>query len=118
LRSREKNEQDIKNEIQAIIRQITASVTFLPVLEEKCVCVFFLISIDKFKMLYWINSFNSKFTGTINILAFTDKDVEVPAEWIDSDPLIIQDPEYVRLRSFSTKNHKVDAIVSYRLGFY
>ncbi|RGB31156.1 HORMA domain-containing protein [Rhizophagus diaphanus] len=88
---KQRTDQEIKNEIQAIIRQITASVTFLPVLEDEC---------------------------TFNILAFTDKDAEVPAEWDDSDPLIIQNPEYVRLRSFSTKNHKVDAIVSYRLGFY
>ena len=77
-----------------------------------CVCVFF-----NFNRFYWINYSILKFIGTINILAFTDKDAEVPAEWDDSDPLIIQNPEYVRLRSFSTKNHKVDAIVSYRLGF-
>ncbi|CAI2168736.1 7102_t:CDS:2 [Funneliformis geosporum] len=81
----------VKNEIQAIIRQITASVTFLPELDDEC---------------------------SFNVLAFTDKNAEVPAEWDDSDPLIIQNPEYVRLRSFSTNNHKVDAIVSYRLGLY
>ncbi|CAB5198849.1 HORMA domain protein [Rhizophagus irregularis DAOM 181602=DAOM 197198] len=64
---KQRTDQEIKNEIQAIIRQITASVTFLPVLEDEC---------------------------TFNILAFTDKDAEVPAEWDDSDPLIIQNPEY------------------------
>lgn len=31
-----KTEKEIHQEIQAIIRQITASVTFLPVIEEKC----------------------------------------------------------------------------------
>ncbi|CAI2168757.1 11033_t:CDS:2 [Funneliformis geosporum] len=66
-------------------------VTFLPELDDEC---------------------------SFNVLAFTDKNAEVPAEWDDSDPLIIQNPEYVRLRSFSTNNHKVDAIVSYRLGLY
>lgn len=35
---KEKTEKEIHNEIQAIIRQITASVTFLPVIEEKCEC--------------------------------------------------------------------------------
>ncbi|KAF9957274.1 Mitotic spindle checkpoint component mad2 [Mortierella alpina] len=32
----EKSEQEIQSEIQAILRQITASVTFLPMLDEKC----------------------------------------------------------------------------------
>lgn len=31
-----KSEKDIHNEIQGIIRQITASVTFLPMLEDQC----------------------------------------------------------------------------------
>ncbi|GBB91600.1 hypothetical protein RclHR1_00190013 [Rhizophagus clarus] len=69
---KQRAEQEIKNEIQAIIRQITASVTFLPVLEDEC---------------------------TFNILAFTDKDAEVPAEWDDSDPHIIQNPEYYYVRN-------------------
>ena len=32
----EKSEDDIKKEISAVIRQITASVTFLPLLESAC----------------------------------------------------------------------------------
>ncbi len=32
----EKSEAEIVSEIQAIIRQITASVTFLPLLDESC----------------------------------------------------------------------------------
>lgn len=32
-----KSEKQIQQEIQAIIRQITASVTFLPLLEHKCI---------------------------------------------------------------------------------
>lgn len=35
---RSKSEKEITQEIQAIIRQITASVTFLPILEEPCAC--------------------------------------------------------------------------------
>lgn len=35
---RSKSEKEITQEIQAIIRQITASVTFLPILEEPCTC--------------------------------------------------------------------------------
>lgn len=33
---RQKSEKDINNEISAVIRQITASVTFLPLLEGAC----------------------------------------------------------------------------------
>lgn len=84
----DKSEKEIHAEIQAIIRQITASVTFLPQLEGRCV---------------------------FNILIYTDKDAEVPTEWIDSDPHMIKDAEQVKLRSFSTNVHKVDALVAYRL---
>ncbi|KAJ1981999.1 Mitotic spindle checkpoint component mad2 [Dimargaris verticillata] len=84
-----KSERAIHAEIAAIIRQITASVTFLPMLEEKC---------------------------TFNILVYADKDAEVPTTWIDSDPHYIKkNSEQVKLRSFSTDVHKVDALVAYRL---
>ncbi|KAG0229660.1 hypothetical protein BGW42_001421 [Actinomortierella wolfii] len=85
---REKTEKEIQMEIQAIMRQITASVTFLPTLDERC---------------------------TWTILCQTEKDVEVPATWSDSDPHIVHNSEQVRLRSFSTNVHRVDALVAYRL---
>lgn len=50
----QKSEAAITQEIQAIIRQITASVTFLPLLNDTC---------------------------TIDLLAYTDKESEVPFEW-------------------------------------
>ncbi|KAJ1956526.1 Mitotic spindle checkpoint component mad2 [Dispira parvispora] len=84
-----KSEKAIHAEIAAIIRQITASVTFLPMLEEKC---------------------------TFNILVYADNNAEVPTTWIDSDPHYIKkNSEQVKLRSFSTDVHKVDALVAYRL---
>ncbi|KAG0227361.1 DNA-binding protein [Mortierella sp. GBAus27b] len=85
----EKTEKEIQAEIQVIMRQITASVTFLPLLDEKC---------------------------TWTILCQTERDAEVPATWTDSDPHLIQNAEQVRLRSFSTNHHKVDALVAYRLN--
>ncbi|CAG8669428.1 10649_t:CDS:2, partial [Dentiscutata heterogama] len=63
---KDKSYDEIQKEIQGIIRQITASVSFLPVLEDKC---------------------------TFSILAYTDKDVEVPAEWRDGDPHLIPNAE-------------------------
>ncbi|KAG9303430.1 hypothetical protein G9A89_013756 [Geosiphon pyriformis] len=86
---KEKSEKEIKQDIQAIIRQITASVTFLPTLEEEC---------------------------TFNVLVYTDREVEVPTDWNDCDPHLIKNPEFVRLRPFSTNYHKVDSMVAYRLN--
>lgn len=86
---KEKTETEIHAEIQAIIRQITASVTFLPMLEGKC---------------------------TFNVLVYADADADVPdEEWGDSDAKEVKNAENVKLRSFSTMNHKIDTIVSYRL---
>ncbi|KAI4720387.1 mitotic spindle checkpoint component mad2 [Aureobasidium sp. EXF-10727] len=86
----EKTDQDVQQEIQSIFRQITASVTFLPMLDGNC---------------------------TFNVLVYADQDSEVPLEWGDSDAKDIQDAEKVQLRSFSTNNHKVDTLVSYRYAF-
>jgi mitotic spindle assembly checkpoint protein MAD2 len=35
----DKSERDIQLEIQAILKQITASVSFLPLLDDKCTCL-------------------------------------------------------------------------------
>jgi mitotic spindle assembly checkpoint protein MAD2 len=86
---KEKTETEIHGEIQAIIRQITASVTFLPMLEGRC---------------------------TFNVLVYADADAKVPdEEWGDSDAKEVKNAENVKLRSFSTMNHKIDTMVSYRL---
>jgi mitotic spindle assembly checkpoint protein MAD2 len=74
-------------EIQAIIRQITASVTFLPLLEDAC---------------------------TIDLLAYTDRDSDVPLEWEESDPRLIDNAANVKLRSFSTSVHNVETMVAYK----
>ncbi|EFN52207.1 hypothetical protein CHLNCDRAFT_59761 [Chlorella variabilis] len=83
----EKAEGQITQEIQAIIRQITASVTFLPLLQDKC---------------------------TIDLLAYTDKENAVPLDWEESDPRYIANAADVKLRAFSTKVHNVEALVSYK----
>ncbi|KAJ5227768.1 hypothetical protein N7489_008476 [Penicillium chrysogenum] len=85
----EKTEKQIQEEIQAIFRQITASVTFLPVLDSDC---------------------------TFNVLVYADADSDVPVEWGDSDAKEIKNAEKVQLRSFSTNNHRVGTLVSYRLA--
>ncbi|KAG0652373.1 Mitotic spindle checkpoint component mad2 [Hyphodiscus hymeniophilus] len=84
----DKTEVEIQSEIQSIFRQITASVTFLPELNGDC---------------------------TFNVLVYADADSDVPMEWGDSDAKEIENGEKVQLRSFSTNNHRVDTLVSYRL---
>ena len=84
-----KSSKEVTQEIQAIIRQITACVTFLPLLNEPC---------------------------SFDLIVYADQDATVPmALWEDSDPCCIIDSEDVRLRSFTTKLHKIDAMVSYKM---
>lgn len=87
--SLDKTEAEIQAEIAAIFRQITASVTFLPQLSGDC---------------------------TFNVLVYADADSDVPVEWGDSDAKEIVNGERVQLRGFSTTNHRVDTLVSYRLA--
>lgn len=71
-----KPEKEIMHEIQAIMRQITASVTFLPLLSEPC---------------------------CFDLLVYADQNATVPVTWEDSDPCFISNSEEVRLRSFTTQ---------------
>lgn len=50
------------------------------------------------------------------ILAYTDLQTKVPLEWSESDARLISEgqAEQVKLRSFSTHVHNVDALVAYR----
>lgn len=85
---KQKSDVEIQNEIQSLFRQITACVTFLPILDGKC---------------------------SFNVLVYADGDVEVPMEWGDSDPREINGGEKVALRSWGTLSHRVDTAVSYRV---
>jgi mitotic spindle assembly checkpoint protein MAD2 len=83
-----RSEKEINREISAIIRQITASVSFLPILD----------STDM----------------SFNVLCYTSKSVQPFDKWIDSDGKLIESGEQiVGLRSFSTGSHAVGGMVSY-----
>ncbi|KAJ7071102.1 spindle assembly checkpoint protein [Mycena amicta] len=85
-----KPEAEIQSEIRAILKQIVSMVTFLPVMQEEKV---------------------------FNILAYTSDSADVPVgEWIDTDPLAIEagKSQQVKLRSFSTDIHRIEAMVAYR----
>uniref|UniRef100_A0A061QUQ8 Mitotic spindle assembly checkpoint protein MAD2 n=1 Tax=Tetraselmis sp. GSL018 TaxID=582737 RepID=A0A061QUQ8_9CHLO len=88
LVKREKSKKEITSEIQAIIRQITASVTFLPLLDESC---------------------------SFDLLMYTDANADVPQQWEESDARFISNAAEVKLRSFSTKVHKIDSMVTYKM---
>lgn len=53
---------------------------------------------------------------TFNVLVYADADSDVPIEWGDSDAKEVRDAEKVQLRGFSTNSHRVDTLVSYRVG--
>ncbi|KAE8630628.1 hypothetical protein XENTR_v10000902 [Xenopus tropicalis] len=84
---REKSQKVIQEEIRSVIRQITATVTFLPLLETAC---------------------------AFDLLIYTDKDLEVPEKWEESGPQFVSNSEEVRLRSFTTTIHKVNSMVAYK----
>jgi len=82
-----KPEKELSGEIAAILRQITASVSFLPLIDEPC---------------------------AFDLLAYADSSVDVPMEWEESDARLIAKSAQVRLRSFNTNAHQVEATVAYR----
>lgn len=92
----EKSKPEIQREIQAIIRQITASGTYLPVLAD-----------DEY---------------TFNVLVFTDPSYDtrnIPTEWVDTygdSKMIDGASDSVKFTTFNTSLHSVGTSVSYKLG--
>lgn len=91
-----KSKEQIQREIQAIIRQITSLVSYLPYLKE-----------DEY---------------TFNVLVHTDPNydiTQIPNEWCDTNgnaKLIEGDSvEVVKFKSFSTNIHEIGTSVSYKL---
>jgi mitotic spindle assembly checkpoint protein MAD2 len=103
------------------LRQITASVTFLPLLDEPCA----------HRASVACRSAHPG-AGTFDLLVYTDAASATPSEWCDadefrrpcrpahplpreeSDPRLVSGAESVRLRSFSTRVHKVETCVAYK----
>lgn len=67
--------------------------------------------------MWWLgNNFNSSPlpSGAFDLLVYTDKDLVVPDKWEESGPQTIDQPEEVRLHSFTTSIHKVNSMVAYK----
>lgn len=79
----------IQQEIGSVMRQISATVSYLPLLD--CICSF-------------------------DILIHTIKDCELPEKWNETNDVAIQNSQTVKLRSFSTGLHQVDTVVNYKLS--
>lgn len=78
----------IQQEIGSVMRQISSTVSYLPLLD--CICSF-------------------------DILIHTLKDCEVPNLWNETKPVHIANQQMVQLRSFSTGIHKIDTVVNYKM---
>jgi len=96
----EKPLPEIQSEIRSIMRQVCASITYLPLLDTPC----------KFELL-----------------VHTTKDTITPLRWVESDPRLISNPEQVKLQSFNTKVsyfelanlqkiHYIEPTVAYQVG--
>ncbi|EZA61000.1 hypothetical protein DMN91_005045 [Ooceraea biroi] len=82
-----KDIKTIQKEIREVIRQITGTVSFLPLLD--CLCSF-------------------------DILTYTVPNCSIPNQWDETQPVFIANSQEVQLRSFSTSIHKMDTVVSYK----
>ncbi|VDL99900.1 unnamed protein product [Schistocephalus solidus] len=83
-----KTTDQISSELGGIVRQIVTSNAFLPTLSTSC---------------------------TFDLLVYTDKNTDIPEGWGETGPRFVSNSTEVPLRSFSTRIHKVESIVSYRL---
>ncbi|XP_061402602.1 mitotic spindle assembly checkpoint protein MAD2A [Musca vetustissima] len=79
----------IQNEIRDVMRQISATVTYLPLLD--CICTF-------------------------DVMIHTIQTCDIPDSWDETGPAFIQNAQAVQLRSFSTGLHKVDTVVNYKMS--
>jgi mitotic spindle assembly checkpoint protein MAD2 len=129
-----KTEKEVQGEIRDIMKQITSTVTFLPILDDECEWGIRKgvreRSVVSPSYVNWAASplreppghrgREELTAGTFTILAYTNdsEDSPIPATWGDADPHLIDrgKVEQVRLRSFSTNVHSLEAMVAYRVG--
>ncbi|XP_055616336.1 mitotic spindle assembly checkpoint protein MAD2A [Toxorhynchites rutilus septentrionalis] len=78
----------IQAEIRDVMRQIAATISYLPLIEQIC---------------------------TFDVLIHTLKNSEVPEQWNETAEVRIQNAQTVQLKSFSTGLHKMSTIVNYKM---
>lgn len=83
-----KDLKKIQKEIREVMRQISATITFLPLLDCRC---------------------------SFDILLHTINDCDVPEKWSESKPIFIANAQNVKLKSFTTSLHKLETVVKYKM---
>lgn len=83
----QKEQKIIQKEIRDVLRQISATISFLPLLDRLC---------------------------SFDILVQTIKDTEVPQLWDETQPCFITNSQDVQLRTFSTSLHRMETYVCYK----
>ncbi|CAL8140931.1 unnamed protein product [Orchesella dallaii] len=78
---------EIQKGIRNVMRQVTATVTFLPLLDARC---------------------------AFDLQIYVPKKADVATGWVERTDSSIENPEKVQLRSFSTSIHRVNATVTYK----
>uniref|UniRef100_A0A7G3AYM0 Putative spindle assembly checkpoint protein n=2 Tax=Lutzomyia longipalpis TaxID=7200 RepID=A0A7G3AYM0_LUTLO len=71
------------------MRQISATVSFLPLLDYIC---------------------------SFDILIYTHKDTEIPEQWDNTEGVFIQNAQSVQLKSFSTGLHQLSTVVNFKMN--
>ena len=130
--SKEKDPKEIQKEIAAIIRQITASVSFLPMLDNPCTFDLLVYTHTSTSTPQEVSLQTRHYPPTSRVwasilvdsriifpahLKFSDLSpaISIRIQWEESDPKYITQSNEVRLRSFTTKVHTVETSVAYRV---
>lgn len=79
----------IQHEIRDVMRQISATVSFLPLLEGIC---------------------------SFDILIHTHENLTTPEHWNETENVVIKNSQSVCLKTFSTGLHKLETVVNYRMS--
>ncbi|KAL1131768.1 hypothetical protein AAG570_011381 [Ranatra chinensis] len=82
-----KDLKTIQKEIKNVLKQICATVSFLPLLDSPC---------------------------AFDLLIYTVPDAEVPDNWDETGPCFIANSQELQLKSFSTSYHRMTTVVSYK----
>lgn len=78
----------IQQEIRDVMLQISATVSYLPLLDCRC---------------------------SFDILTHVADDCQLPEKWSEAQPVHITNSQNVRLKSFSTSVHKMETVVNFKM---
>uniref|UniRef100_A0A0N4ZSF0 HORMA domain-containing protein n=1 Tax=Parastrongyloides trichosuri TaxID=131310 RepID=A0A0N4ZSF0_PARTI len=87
IKANKYDEESVKNQIGVVIRQITASVSFLPLIKNRCV---------------------------FDVMAFTGNSTIPNSEWEATKDRVIKNPETTHFRECNTGVHTVKTKVQYQ----